>query len=120
MGVGFTHPHLPRADRLSFGFEVNQMRVVANQTARRAEVVVSPAFLASILRLGNRVDGVVCTKGVPPDAILVGTRIDSVGNIVLTFEHESFPEVSEGSPIAVPLAVEFSKVYSESEPSAGS
>lgn len=65
--------------------------------ARRVCVAISDRFIAELITTGKYNDGHVVDKGIPAGAVLVVVGRDPFdGNLILTYEHESFDDISEG------------------------
>ena len=64
---------------------------------RMLKVPISFEFLSQFMVQGNEFSNIKCVKGLPEDAILIGSSFDADAQIVyLIFMHESFEEVPWG------------------------
>ena len=57
----------------------------------------SRELVTRFLTVGNEISRAECVEGLPDGAVLTGAGIDQYGELVLRFEHPSFPECAEGA-----------------------
>jgi hypothetical protein len=62
---------------------------------RKASLTMSRELLESLLKAGATYRA-ECVTGIPEGAVLIGAGLDDLGDIRLTFQHESFAEAEEG------------------------
>jgi hypothetical protein len=66
---------------------------------RLVRVTVPISLLQEMVTLGVALDNAVCTKGLPPGAIIAYAYVNGQGDVVLVAQHDSFNQMYQGDDV---------------------